>query len=986
MAKQFKEVSAQVEVDELERGILDFWEKEKIFEKSVKQREGEKEFTFYDGPPYATGKPHYGHVLQSSLKDTVLRYKTMRGYHAPRRVGWDTHGLPVEVLVEKELGLKTKQDVEKMGVAEFNQKCRETVFRYIDEFTNTLKRMGRWADYDNYYATLNRDYMETEWWVFKQLWEKKLVYKDFRSTPYCIRCATPLSNFEVSMAYQNKTDKAVYVLLPVNEKLSLLIWTTTPWTLPANVAVAYSKKLKYVSVKHDDKEVIVAAERVKAVFGDEVEIVREWSSEELESLKYEGLYTSPAILGEGKQSDLFSKKAEMYSLVAADHVTAEEGTGLVHMAPAFGAEDAEVGKKYGLPVLKTVDGNGRFDLALDFLQGKKIWDGNKLIIDDLKERGLLFKAEKYKHSYPFCWRCDEPLIYYALDTWFVKVTDFKDEMIKNNEQIHWIPEHVKNGRFGKGLESAPDWAVSRNRFWSTPIPIWECDDCGERVCVGSVEELKQLAEVEEVEDLHRPYVDELKWDCEECGGEMKRIPEVLDVWFDAGSMPYAQWHYPFEKEDLVKQGFPADFIVEAIEMTRAWFYVMHVLATALMGKPAYLNVIASGIIFAENGKKLSKKLKNYPEIMPTLEKYGADVTRMYLLTSSSLGEPYRFSENDLKKLAQNVHRRLWNVYSFFVRYAKVAEWAPSPSGPPAGEASRGRKMGVLDRWILARVTELERDVVTASDEYQVDQAARYFVTFIDDLSNWYVRRSRGRFQRGGEEKAFATLHEVLARLSKTMAPFMPFLAEDLYRNLTDGESVHLERLEEKVELSDEDREILESMRLAREIVSEGLALRAKVGIKARQPLAELVVVYDQKISDELLEIIREEVNVKSVKLVNDWKDQEGYERSGVDAKVGVALKTEIDAELALEGRAREVIRHGQLLRRQAGYALDDKILVGFEADDQELKDVMSKGGEVIAMALQAEEIVDFSKLADVDAEAEVKVSGRKLKLGVFRKK
>jgi len=755
MAKQadkqvFREVSSYVDSDKLEREVLDYWEKEGIFERSLAQNKDKELFTFYDGPPYATGKPHYGHIMQSSIKDAVLRYKTMRGYYVPRRVGWDTHGLPIENIVEKELGIKEKKEIEK-DIEGFNQKCRETVLQYVDEFTATLKRMGRWADYENAYSTLDRDYMESEWWVFRQLWDKELVYKAFRSTPYCTRCATPLSNFEVNMAYKDKTDGSVYVLLEVSptslpkelpssaqgsgrakrgadQKLSLLIWTTTPWTLPANVAVAYGPDVEYVTAEADGKKFVIAKDRMEKVLGREAKVTKTWKGNELEELKYVPLYDTEGA-GESKKS---------YRLVEGDHVTAEDGTGLVHMAPAFGEEDAQVGKKHDLPIVRTVDTDGKFIAGSDSRwAGKHVFESNDLISADLKDRGLLYKQEQYKHSYPHCWRCDTPLIYYALDTWFVKVQDIKDGMLKNNEKISWIPEHVKEGRFKKGIESAPDWAVSRNRFWSVPVPVWECDqeDCEERVCVGSVAELRELSGVSEtdVEDLHRPYVDDVSWLCEKCDekGTMKRIPEVLDVWFDSGSMPYAQSHYPFENKEEVDKGFPADFIVESIEMTRAWFYVLHVLAAAVKDGPAYKNVIASGIIFDEDGNKLSKKLKNYPEVEPTLKKYGADIVRMFFL-SSTLGQPYRFSEKDLKKFKQNLYITLWNVYSFFTRYANVHGWTP-------GDEVKSENL--LDQWILARIAQIEDAVIRSMDDYKVDQAARYFTHFVDDLSNWSLTRS-----------------------------------------------------------------------------------------------------------------------------------------------------------------------------------------------------------------------------------------------------
>ncbi len=975
----FREVSSYVDSDALERDVLEYWEKEGIFEKSLEKNKDKEEFTFYDGPPYATGKPHYGHILQSAIKDTVLRYKTMRGFYVPRRVGWDTHGLPIENIVEKELGIKEKKEIE-ADIEAFNKKCRETVFRYVDEFTGTLKRMGRWADYDNAYSTLDRDYMESEWWVFKTLWDKNLVYKAFRSTPYCTRCATPLSNFEVSMAYRDKVDQAVYVVLEVsptslpqelrgaNQKLSLLVWTTTPWTLPANVAVAYGSDVEYVTVELDGKAFIMAKDRVTKVLGDKAEITKTWTVEELEQLTYEPLYQ---VEGAGD-----SEKS--YGVVQGDHVTAEDGTGLVHMAPAFGEEDAEVGKKYDLPVVRTVDTNGKMIDSLDARwAGKHVFESNEPIIADLQERGLLFKQEQYKHSYPHCWRCDTPLIYYALDSWFVKVEDIKDKMLVNNEKISWIPEHVKEGRFKKGIESAPDWAVSRNRYWSVPMPIWECDACDERVCVGSVEELQELsgADSDTLKDLHRPYVDDISWSCSKCNGAMKRVPEVLDVWFDSGSMPYAQSHYPFENKELVDKGFPADFIVESIEMTRAWFYVLHVLGTAVKDGPAYMNVIASGIIFGEDGNKLSKKLKNYPDIDPTFEQYGADIVRMYFL-NSTLGQPYRFSEKDLKKFKQNLYITLWNVYSFYVRYANVEKFQAESSKLNVNDLS------LLDRWILARTKQLEFDVVTHMDSYRVDGAARAFGQFVDDLSNWYLRRSRNRFQHGASDSekqaAFHTLHEVLVRTSKLIAPFMPFVSEEMYRNLTNGLSVHLEELVDADGLSDQEQESMNQMEAVRNIISAALAARVEAGVKVRQPLQSLTYDTDFALPEEMKETICDEVNVDEVK-ENVVSSDELKEKSNM--KTSVHLDTTLTPDLKARGVAREVIRYGQTLRRKAKYELDDRITVVLKTDDEELKKMLESQREAILEALQADDIVEEG---EEDAGDDVKIGEADIHIGVFR--
>lgn len=943
-----KEVSPRVSSDELEQGVLSYWDEQGIFQKSLDQNKDKELFTFYDGPPYATGLPHYGHVLQSAIKDTVLRYKTMQGYYAPRRVGWDTHGLPIENLVEKELGFTSKKQIED-DIEGFNKKCRETVYTYVDAFRTTLKRLGRWADYGNEYSTLDRTYMESEWWVFQTVWNQGLIYKSFRSTPYCIRCATPLSNFEVGMAYKDVKDMSVYVgLAQKQEGPRILVWTTTPWTLPANVAVAYNPELSYVVARKEDQEYILAKDRVKAVLGDDAEIVREIATSELTELTYEPLYESTLSAEEQSQS---------FRLVPSSHVTATDGTGLVHMAPAFGEEDYEVAKNTGLPILRTVGTTGLFLDDVPLWGGKNIFDSQKEIMKDLDTRGLLVKRELIEHSYPFCWRCDTPLIYFALDSWFLKVSDLKERMKATNEQITWVPEHVKQGRFGKGIESAPDWAISRNRFWSVPMPVWECSECEERVCVGSVAELQKLsgASDDQVQDIHRPYVDDITWVHEGCTGTMKRIPEVLDVWFDSGSMPYAQWHYPFENKELVEKGYPADFIAESIEMTRAWFYVLHVLATALtkedvgLGKdqPAFLNAIASGLIFAEDGRKLSKKLKNYPELGPVLQGYGADVLRFYLLTSSALGEPYRFSEKDMRQVQRNVYMTLWNVYSMFTRYALVHDWKP-------GSAVSSENS--LDRWIVARTQELAAEVTKHTDAYRIDTAARLFIPYIDDLSNWYIRRSRSRLQHPENDtqrdEVFGTLHHVLVTLSQLLAPFMPFVAEEMYRNLTDGESVHLASWQKSEEF---DANILKRMQAVRDAVSEGLALRAQAKIKVRQVLQSFTVSRQEVEFDaEDMEMIREEVNVKEV-ISSD----------------AFALDTNMTPELKAEGVARDIIRYGQSLRKEAGYALDDRIVFSFTTEDEALQAAFETHVDMILTALQAGVLNDRIESPDLKQEVTI---------------
>ncbi|MBI4022254.1 MAG: class I tRNA ligase family protein, partial [Candidatus Andersenbacteria bacterium] len=762
-------------------------------------------------------------------------------------------------------------------------------------------------------------------------------------------------------------------------------------TLPGNVAVAVSPALHYVSVEHGGQQFIVARERVGAVSGQQARVRRAWSVDELKELTYERPYHTEAGV-----------------VVESEHVTADEGTGLVHIAPAFGEEDASLGKQYQWPVLRPVDGEGRFTAEVPRWAGRQIFSAQADIISDLERRGLLVRSEPYTHSYPFCWRCDEPLIYYALETWFVKVGAIKDRLLARNEEIVWIPAHVKHGRFGKGIESAPDWAVSRNRFWSVPLPVWVCEQCGEQICVGSVVELQQLSGAADIPDLHRPYVDGITWQCQACterpasakaaAGTMRRVPEVLDVWFDAGSMPYAQWHYPFEHQEEFEHTFPADFIVEAIEQTRSWFYVMHVLAVALRGSVAFRNVIASGLIFGEDGQKLSKKLKNYPELEPTLKEFGADVMRFYLMSGTSLGEPYRLARADLRQTYRTVYLTLWNVFSFFVQYANVGGWRP-PSAPVGLAHLRqgfgGQLSSTLDKWILARLKQLQHEVMAHSDAYEMDTASRAFIPFIDDLSNWYVRRSRGRFHpstssgpgpageaAGAADQAFRTLHTVLVELTKLLAPFMPFVSEEIYRSLTGRESVHLEDLEDAPALAKDEVQLLAAVAYARAIVSEALALRAAAGIKIRQPLAELVVV-GEALDEGIVALIAEEVNVKAVRFVDALPMTDEYARSGEAVRQPVALHIKPSPTLRREGLAREIIRRGQALRAQANLALDGRITLVVRTEDIELRAVLTEHGQAIAAALQADDVVQ--RTVREDAGADVQLEGGVLHVGVVRK-
>ncbi len=889
-----------------EEKILSFWKKYRIFEKSLKNRR--KNFSFYDGPPFATGKPHYGHILASSIKDTICRFFSQRGFKVERRVGWDCHGLPVETLVEKELNIRSKKEIEKLGIEKFNQACRQAVTRHVDDFEKVLTRLGRWADYKNAYYTMENSYIESVWWVLKQVDRQGLLYKHFKVTGYCPRCGTPLSNFEVSEGYRETVDSSVYVLFPLKNEPNtyFLVWTTTPWTLPANLALAIGD-FRYAKVRVKDKYLILAEERLP-ILKTEFEQVASLRKEDLVGLEYEPLYPEAAKLLKEAKND---KNFRVYE---ADFVNLEEGTGIVHTAPAFGEEDMEFGREKGLSVLITVDEEGKSLVGPG--KGKWVKEADKDIVADLKKRGLLFREEKIKHSYPFCWRCETPLLYYPTATYYIRVSALRKALLENNEKIHWVPKYLKYGRFGKWLAEAKDWAISRNRYWGAPLPIWECEKCEFREVIGSVQELKEKG-AKIPQDLHRPYIDQVVYDCPKCGGKMKRAPEVFDCWFESGSMPYAQFHYPFENKAKTEENFPADFIAEGLDQTRGWFYTLHVLATILTlkgiglgkGQPAFRNVVVNGILLAEDGRKLSKRLKNYPDPNEVFHKYGADSLRFFLISSAPLGENYRFSERLLRHTFQNVILRLYNSYLFLEYVAKTYRLS---------SFKRPRKLHLLDRWILALLDQTKKEVVELMEEYELVKAARKIQEFIAELSLWYIRRVKSLIS--DKESASAKLY-VLSSVLKDFvilaAPFLPYLSELIYQKLRDEkdpESVHLTIIKAPKKF---DEEVLEEMQRVREIISDLLELRAKAGIKVRQPLASAIV--PLKLNSDTKELIKGEVNVKEVK--------EGKE---------LALDTKLTPELKREGYTRELIRQIQALRKKLGYKYGEAAEFLIEGSDEEL--------------------------------------------------
>ncbi len=949
-----------------EEKILKFWEKNKVFEKSISQRKKGPYFSFYDGPPFATGKPHYGHILATAIKDTVLRYWTMKGYQVPRRVGWDCHGLPVENLIEKELGIKNKKEIEKIGIEKFNKACRASVFRCVKDFEKTLKRFGRWADYKTAYATLENDYIESVWWVLKQLWQRGLVYQDYSVSPYCPRCGTSLSNFEVNLGYKEAKDPSVFLkfkaLQGFERKTYFLAWTTTPWTLPGNTALAVNPDAFYILARQGEEDYILAEKRKNVLKGD-YKVVKKFKGKNLLGLQYEPLF---GYLANQKIENI--EKA--FKILPGSFVSLEEGTGIVHTAVMYGADDFNLGKKFNLPKVHTVDESGCFKKEVLDFAGIFVKEADPKILENLEKRNLLYKKEEVLHSYPFCWRCDTPLLYYALAGWYIKVVAFKKELVLNNKKILWVPGYLKEGRFGKWLKGARDWNFSRNRFWGAPLPIWQCQECREKTCLGSIKELELLQEKKQkLSDLHRPYIDKVTLKCKKCKGSMKRVKEVFDCWFESGAMPYGQWHYPFENKKFVEKTFPADFIAEGLDQTRGWFYTLHVLASALTlenlglgrNKPAFKNVIVNGLILDSEGRKLSKKLKNYPEPKEIFDSFGADSMRYFLLASTPIGEDYRFSSKGVEEVWRRVILTLLNSYLFFETY-RPKNFKPKKGFVPSSP---------LNKWIFSRVQTLNKDLVFWMERYEITKAIRLFGDLVEESSNWYVRRARRHFQRPETEKEqeefSQTLYWALLSLSKMAAPFMPFLSEEIYKRLTlktkDKKlSVHLEdwpKLDKKLI----NKKLEKNMKLAREAVSMVLAERAKAGIKVRQPLAQVELPVDTKLPNDLIELIKEEVNVKKVSFGKKLK-----------------LDKKITPELKEEGIVREVIRQVQEMRKAFGLKPKDKITLEYEGTSF-LNDILKRNEMVFLKDAKIEKIKKKEK-ETFDFEKMAKVEGQDLFLGI----
>ena len=852
----FPALPAQVDLPAMEREVLRRWRDGKVFERSLEQNADGPPWIFYEGPPTANGMPGVHHVEARVFKDVFPRYKSMRGYYVPRKAGWDCHGLPVEVAVEKELGLSGKPEIESYGIAEFNKRCRESVLRYVDAFEQMTERMGYWVDMSQAYRTMDPSYIEAVWWSLKVIWEKGLLFRDFRITPYCPRCGTPLSDHELGQpgGYETISSPSVYVRMPATSGrlaelgASLLIWTTTPWTLVSNTAVAVHPEVTYVAARHGAEVLVVAEPLLRQVLGEDAEVVERFSGAELERTTYSRPFD-------------FVDIADAHYVTLGTYVTVEDGTGLVHLAPAFGADDMAVCKRYGLPVVNPVGPDGRFLPDVPVVGGMFFKDANGPLTELLRERGLLFKGGHFEHSYPHCWRCHTPLLYYALPSWYIRTTAIKDRLLAENERTNWFPATIKHGRYGEWLRNNVDWALSRSRYWGTPLPLWICPE--EHVtCVGSLKELGEYAGRDLTGlDPHRPYVDEVVFPCPTCGAEAKRVPDVIDVWYDSGAMPFAQWGAPHINKDVFEKSFPGQFICEAIDQTRGWFYSMMAVSTLVFDRSSYENVLCLGLILAEDGRKMSKHFGNVLEPIPLMEQHGADALRWFMATSGSPWSPRRIGHGALEEIVRRVLLTYWNTASFFVLYANAESWSPAK----LAEAPAYDRRPLIDRWILAELHRTVSEVTASMEDFDTARAGRRLTEFLDDLSNWYVRRSRRRFW-SGEEAAFATLYECLETVTRLMAPLVPFITDYIWgvlRTPDDPTSVHLARWPEvKSELLDP--ELSEQMALVRRLVELGRSARASSGVKTRQPLARALIGAPgwAGLPGELRELIAEELNVQ----------------------------------------------------------------------------------------------------------------------------
>ena len=1048
----FNPVSSRVSFPELDAKVLQHWKEKDVFRRTETERPDAPLFMMYEGPPTANGSPGIHHVLARVFKDVICRYRTMKGYRVPRKGGWDTHGLPVELEVEKELGLKSKRDIEEYGIEEFNKKCRESVFRYVKEWETMTSRIGYWVDMEDPYVTLHNNYIETGWWMLKTLWDKDLLYQTMRGTPHCPRCVTSLSSHEVALGYRENTpDPSVFIKFQVDpaaspnnsdvlEKLGagntdvfLLAWTTTPWTLPGNTGLAVDESADYSIVELEGEggghRLVLAQALVSGNITQEHNIVGTINGSDLVGLGYTPLY-DPNEFGSqvrhfvrrpgpgGTVTELEDGGEFAPKVISAEFVSLDDGTGIVHIAPAFGDEDLDVGREKELSFVQPVDLQGIITGNYPFA-GKFVKTADKEIMEDLTERGLLFHQDIYRHTYPFCWRCDTPLLYYAKSSWYIRTSALKDELVDGNDTINWYPDYIKDGRFGEWLRNNVDWAISRERYWGTPIPIWQCQDCNHTICVGGVDELRSMAGTNgslaaDGLDLHRPYVDNIVLDCttEGCSGEMHRIPEVMDAWFDSGAMPFAQYHYPFDNETIDTDGrFPADYICEAVDQTRGWFYSLHALSTLLKGQPAYKNVICLGLILDEKGRKMSKRVGNVVEPLSVLDEHGADALRWYLFTASHPGEPRRFSGKLVSETLRKVMLTLWNVYSFFIGYAEIDKFDPSQK--PADWKPENE----IDRWVLSELNTLVSQVDGYMDGYEPTSAGRRIQEFVDQLSNWYVRRSRRRFWRkeGDADKlsGYITLHTCLVTVAKLMAPLAPFVAEEMYQNLVCSvdpsapDSVHLS----EYPVADEslvDQPLMEATQLAMKVASMGRAARSKAGLKVRQPLANLLVKIrvpaERVYLDQVRPQVLEELNIKDIQVIEDDAPlvQKVLEEAGDETETilsvenysvsleggyMVAVNGDLSDELREEGLAREVVHRIQGMRRSANFDVTDRIVTYYQGPSKFAEVMQGPFSNYIRDETLSNQLVDGTPDSDSNAGAateSTKIEGMEITLAVHQ--
>ncbi len=1014
----YQKVSTNLNSVEREKEVLKFWKDNDIFKKTFTQREGCPKWTFYDGPPTANGRPHIGHVITRSVKDIICRYHVMKGEDVFRKAGWDTHGLPVELEVEKVLGLDGKPQIEEYGVEPFIKKCKESVWKYLSEWTDMSDRLGFWADMENPYITYHNNYIESEWWALKKIWEKGLLYKGHKIVPYCPRCGTALSSHEVAQGYKDvKEVSAIAKFKLRDEDTFVLAWTTTPWTLPSNVGLCMNPDVEYVKVKADGEQYILAEALVKKVFGEdkEVEVLEKKKGSEYAGRRYFPLF------------DFIEDDDNGFKVVADNYVTTEDGTGVVHIATAFGEDDNRVGKANGLPFRQYVDTQGNFTAEVKPWAGVFVKDGDKMVLDLLKKEGKLFAAIPFEHSYPHCWRCDTPLLYYAREEWFIKMTAVRDQLVANNRSVNWLPENIKEGRMGNFLENVIDWGLSRERYWGTPLPVWECE-CGERHVIGSIEELKSMSDdcPDEIE-LHKPYIDRVHVKCPKCGKPMTRVPEVIDCWFDSGAMPFAQFHYPFENKETFEARFPADYITEAIDQTRGWFYSQLAIATVLFGQSDFKNCIVMGHVQDKNGLKMSKHKGNVVSPWDILDKQGSDAIRWFFFVNSAPWLPCRFDEEQVNETQRKFLGTLWNTYAFYVLYAEIDQFNPMDY------KLEYDKLPAIDKWVLSKLNTLVKEIRENLDNFRITEPARALNSFVDELSNWYVRRSRERFWAKGMEQdkinAYMTLYTVLVTLSKAAAPFVPYMTEEIYQNLVVNfdknaeESVHLTLFPEcNEEMIDKDLE--KNMDTVLEIVVNGRAARNSANIKNRQPIGVMYVKSGDVLPEMYVNIIADELNVKKVEFTTSTDGLTGYsmkpqlrtlgpkygkllpkikeylanadgseivpklrngekfvfdidgteveltesdvlvetvEKSGFvtesDARLAVVLDTNLTPELIEEGFVREIVSKVQTMRKEAGFEVVDRIRLGCKGNDK-IAEILTRNEDSIKKDVLANEFVN----------------------------